>query len=52
MNRQNSSEGPMLQTKTSQERRDEFLRRDSSDEIDKNLERNKRKQLNTGKIKK
>ena len=52
MNRQNSSEGPMLEKKTSQERRDEFLRRDSSDEIDKNLERNKRKQLNTGKIKK
>ena len=52
MNRQNSSEGPMLQTKTSQERRDEFLRRDSSEEIDKMIQKNKMKELNTGKIKK
>ena len=54
MNRQDSNEGPMLQKKTSKERREEFLRRDSSDEIDKNLEKNKgkKKELNTGQIKK
>ena len=43
MNRQNSSEGPMLEKKTSQERRDEFLRRDSSEEIEKNIEKIKKK---------
>ena len=55
MSRQNSSEDPMLQTKTSQERRDEFLRRESSEEIDRNMQKNKKnknKELNTGKIKK
>ena len=52
MSRQNSSEGPMLEKKTSQERRDEFLRRESSEEIDKNMAKNRKTNLNTGKIKK
>ena len=53
MSRQSSQEDPMLQTKTSQERRDEFLRRDSSDEIDRQLqEKKKKKDLNVGKVKK
>ena len=55
MSRQNSSEGPMLEKKTSQERRDEFLRRESSEEIDKNMQKNKnknKKNLNAGKVKK
>ena len=53
MNRQNSDEELTLEKKTSQERRDEFLRRDSSDEIDQQLKQKKAKKvLNAGKIKK
>ena len=50
--KETEDEGPMLEKKTSSERREEFLRRDSSEEIDKNLAKNKKnKSLNTGKIK-
>jgi len=55
MNKEINEEGPKLKKKTSKEKREEFLRKDSSDEIDKNLEKNKvgrYKELNTGKIKK
>ena len=49
-------EGPMLKKKTSKEKREEFLRRNSDDEIDIDSKQEKKgekmKELNTGKIKK
>ena len=39
MNKEINEEGPKLKKKTSKEKREEFLRKDSSDEIDKNLEK-------------
>jgi ABC-type transport system involved in cytochrome bd biosynthesis fused ATPase/permease subunit len=51
MRKENEEEGPMLEKKTSSERREEFLRRESSEDIEKNMAKNK-KELNTGKVKK
>ena len=49
-------DGPMLQKKTSKEKREEFLRKSSNDDINTNAEKKKEKakfkELNTGKIKK
>ena len=52
MRKENEEEGPMLEKKTSSERREEFLKRKSSEDIEKNMAKNKKKQLNTGKVKK
>jgi len=54
MNKENNEEGPMLKKKTSKEKREEFLKRKSSDDLDEQIgkDKHKNKELNKGIIKK
>ena len=52
MNKENKEEGPMLKRKSSKEKREEFLKSKSSDEMEEQSGKNDNKELNKGIIKK